>query len=228
MLPFVRQRAPAAPPTEEPRHVIQAAAEQPRMSRRGGGRGPDRQLAAVGWGAAATWAPGRSYPPFPPTRAADREALAREAVALMLRVPLAVDLSQVGGAALWRPAPACTAVACIRLASCTRRRLLQGIAAAASLWDQHGNCHSLPSARTRPLLFLQVVPQLAYLRAVQALVDLPVRVSTAGAGWPPCRMQHAPCSRFSACLEHASRVRGMEGWQALLPNDGGSECRSLP
>lgn len=60
----------------------------------------------------------QSHPPclVHPPPAADREALTRDAVALMLRVPLACDLSQV-------------------------------------------------------------VPQLAYLRAVQAIVDLPVRVS---------------------------------------------------
>ena len=57
---------------------------------------------------------------FPPC-AADREALTREAVALMLRVPLACDLAQV-------------------------------------------------------------VPQLAYLRVVQAIVDLPLRVGAMHAG----------------------------------------------
>ena len=78
-------------------------------------------------------------PPLPaslPPLAADREALTREAVSLMLRVPLACDLAHV-------------------------------------------------------------VPQLAYLRALQAIVDLPLRVSGLHAG-SLCSWGWAGCS--GCCL----------------------------
>ncbi|PRW05942.1 nuclear pore complex Nup155 isoform B [Chlorella sorokiniana] len=82
--------------------------------------------------------------------AADREALAREAVSLMLRVPLAVDLAQV-------------------------------------------------------------VPQLAYLRAVQALVDLPVRKAAAidphnVAAQPGPEGEAAAQRRDEVCYSHTMAV----------------------
>ena len=109
--------------------------------------------------------------------AADREALAREAVSLMLRVPLAVDLGQASslGVGVSRQAPLRPGRLCAFCTTTRRLVLLRSNLRRPGKQSFTPPRHPLPLP-TNP----QVVPQLAYLRAVQALVDLPVRVGALG------------------------------------------------